>query len=71
MEILDSAINAFEKMVGDDKSGVKPMYRSRDWNAEERQKSKLNKKFNWWNSSKSKIQYKSVLFVRHEKGKKN
>ena len=39
------------------------MFRSRDWNAEERQKSKLNKKFNWWNSSKSKIQYKSVLFV--------
>ena len=43
MEILDSAIKAFEKMVEDDKSGVKPMYRSRDWNAEERQKSKLNK----------------------------
>ena len=63
MEILDSAIKAFEKMVEDDKSGVKPMYRSRDWNAEERQKSKLNKKFNWWNSNKSKIQYKSVLFV--------
>ena len=63
IEILDSALKAFKKMVEDDKSGIKPMFRSRDWNAEERKKSKSNKKFNWWNSSKSEIQYKSVLFV--------
>ena len=62
-EILDSALKAFDKMVEDDRSGVKPLFRSRDWNAEERQKSKFNKKFNWWNSSKSKVQYKSVMFV--------
>ena len=60
MEILDNAFKAFDKMVEDDKSGVKPMYRSIDWNAEEKQKSKLNKKFNWWNSSKSNIQYKNM-----------
>ena len=35
-EVLDSAIKAFEKMQQDDKNGLKPMYRSRDWNAEER-----------------------------------
>ena len=50
-------------MVEEDKSGTKPLYRSRDWNAKERQSQKLDKKRNWWNNSKSKIQYKSVLFV--------
>ena len=62
-EILDSALNAFDKMLADDKAGTKPMYRSRGWNREERQKAKLNKKHDWWNSKKSKTQYKSVLFV--------
>ena len=62
-EILDSGLKAFQKMKDDDKNNVKPMYRSRDWKAEERQNSKSKKKFNWWNTSKSEIQYKSVLFV--------
>ena len=62
-EVLDSALQAFEKIKSDDKNGIKPMYRSRNWNFEARQKAKLNKKHNWWNSEKSKIQYKSVLFV--------
>ena len=62
-EILDSALKAFQKMVEDDKNGIKPLYRSRDWNCEERKKSKSKKKLNWWNNEKSEIQYKSVLFV--------
>ena len=62
-EILDSGLKAYAKMIEDDKNNVKPMYRSRDWNLEERQLSKAKKKFNWWNSAKSKIQYKTVLFV--------
>ena len=62
-EILDSALNAFQKMLEADKSGLRPMYRSRDWNKEERQKLKSKKKCNWWNTENSKIQYKSVLFV--------
>ena len=39
-EILDSALKAFQKMVEDDKNGIKPLYRSRDWNCEERKQSK-------------------------------
>ena len=39
------------------------MYRNREWNLEERQNQKINKKSNWWNSAKSEVQYKSVLFV--------
>ena len=48
-------------MTEDDKNGTKPIYRNREWNSEERQKSK--KKLNWLNSEKSDIQYNSVLFV--------
>jgi hypothetical protein len=62
-EILDSGLKAFQKMIEDDKNGSKPMYRSRDWNADQRQILKSKKKINWWNSTNSKIQYKSVLFV--------
>ena len=62
-EICDSILNAFENIVSDDKNGVKPIFRSKDWNREERQKLKLNRKYNWWNHAQSKIQYKSVLFV--------
>ena len=62
-DVLNSILKAYTKMVAEDKSGTKPLYRSRDWNAKERQSQKLDKKRNWWNNSKSKIQYKSVLFV--------
>ena len=62
-EILDSGMKAYQKMLEEDKNGTKPLYRSRNWNEEERQASKTKKKFNWWNTEKSKIQYKTVLFV--------
>ena len=62
-EILDSSLKAYKKMTEDDINQVKPMYRSREWNAEERILAKSQKKFNWWNTDKAKIQYKSVLFV--------
>ena len=63
MEILKSILKAFDKMVEDDENDVKPLYRCKDWNAEERALLKAKKKFNWWNTDKSKIQFKSVLFV--------
>ena len=47
-EILDSGLKAFGKMVEDDKNGVKPMYRSKDWNHDERNSLKEKKKVNWW-----------------------
>ena len=62
-EILDSTMKAFDKMVSEDTNNVKPLYRSKSWNSEARSMSKLVKKRNWWNSEKSCIQYKSVLFV--------
>ena len=43
-EVLDSSLKAFQKMVKDDQDGIKPLYRSREWNSEARQilKSKKN-----------------------------
>ena len=35
----------------------------RQWNADERNRAKSEKKFNCWNTEKSIIQYKTVLFV--------
>ena len=46
-EILDSGLKAFEKMTEDDKKGIKPMYRGKEWNADERKRSKSKKKLNW------------------------
>ena len=62
VEILDSAIKAFEKMVEADKKGVKPLFRERLWNFEERMKAKQSKKSNWYKNDRN-IEYTSVLFV--------
>ena len=49
-EISDSILKAHQKIVEDDLKGIKPMYRSADWNKEARQMAKSKKKFNWWNN---------------------
>ena len=64
MEILNSADNTLSKMLEDDKNDVKPLFRSKEWNKDERKESKINKKSNWYkNRGKSQIKYKSVIFV--------
>ena len=64
IQILDSAIKAFKKMLEEDKNGTKPLYRNRQWNRDERQQSKENKRNNWYQDSKNtETNYKSVLFV--------
>ena len=60
---MDSGLKAYQKMLDDDKNGRKPLYRNRNWNSEERKNLKAKKKVSWWNSERSKTQYKSVLFV--------
>ena len=62
-EIVDSSYKAFDEMMENDKNGIKPLYRPRHWNAEERKIQKSRKRSNWWNTVKSKVQYKTVLFV--------
>ena len=66
-QILDSALNGFEKMLMEDKNGTKPLFRNRNWNIKERSEMKTKRKTNWFNNYKkevdkqSNIQYKSVL----------
>ena len=64
MQILNSAFNAFEKMVAEDKSGKKPLFRNRNWNKENRIQAKENKAKHWYkNSQNSEKNYKTILFV--------
>ena len=46
------------------------MYSGRDWEKEERQENKNNRKSNWFNTGLKEIEYKSVLFVPIRKGGK-
>jgi hypothetical protein len=66
--ILKSALNAFDQMCKDDQSGIKPLYRDREWNKEERNHQKQSRKVNWYKGSEENIEYKSVLFVPVTKG---
>jgi hypothetical protein len=69
-EILDSALLAFDKMIDDDKAGIKPLFRDREWNKEERSKSKKDRKVNWYKTGNKDIEYKYILFVPVTKGSK-
>jgi hypothetical protein len=64
IQILDSALKAFDKMVDQDQKGIKPLYRNRCWNLENRVLEKNNKVKNWYKgNNKSEVEYKSILFV--------
>ena len=64
IQILKSALKAFQKMVEEDTNGTKPLFRSKQWNIEHRTESKKNKLKNWYkNGEKSDVEYKSILFV--------
>ena len=62
MEVLNSALKAFEKMISEDKKGIKPLFRDRFWKCEERRLAKINKKRNWYKKDGT-TKYTSVLFV--------
>ena len=77
IEVLNSALKAFDKMLSDDENKIKPLYRSRKWKKENGNESKENKKHNWYKNAEkqggvelNKIDYKSVLFVPITKGSK-
>jgi hypothetical protein len=61
IEIVDSALKAFEIMIEEDRKGSKPLFRDRNWQQEARLAAKQNKKRNWFRDGNSK--YKTVLFV--------
>ena len=56
IQILKSALKAFQKVVEEDKNGTKPLFRSKQWNMEQRTESKKNKEKNWYkNEEKSDV----------------
>ena len=67
-EILNSTLVAFDQILSDDSKGVKPLFRSRSWNREERNKEKGERKTKWYKSGLKGIEYTSVLFVPVTKG---
>ena len=68
-EIVRSAINAYQKIKRKVKKGKRPLYRTKEWNKNERAKDKRKKKSTWYKRNKGegvydKNEYKSVLFVQ-------
>ena len=59
-EVVSSALKAFEKMIENDKKGIKPLHRNRKEMLKDKG-AKLSPSYNWWN--KSKVKFSSVLFV--------
>ena len=58
-EVIDSGIKAYRKMVENDKQGVIPLHRTREWKRNQREKTKRIKKEEWF----KKGEYESVIFI--------
>ena len=58
-EVLRSAIKAYKTIRHNDKIGLIPMYRTRQWKKEQREKEKRKKKTQWFKGNGA----KSVVFV--------
>ena len=58
-EIVQSALHAYKKIQELDQTGVKPMYRPKEWRQSERRKEKEEKRRSWYRKGN----YSSVIFV--------
>ena len=59
-EITKSALNAYNKLLEDDRNGTRPLYRPRAWKRSERNREKQKKKTKWYKRN----DYDSVLFIQ-------
>ena len=50
-QIVDSVFKAFDKMLENDKSGEKSLFRGKNWNKESRKLEKEYKRKNWYKNS--------------------
>ena len=55
--VMRSAFKAYEKIKENDANGIRPMYKSKNWNATERRKSRKSKRTSWYGD------FDSVIFV--------
>ena len=58
-QVLSSGLKAYERIIKDNDSGERPMYRTKEWQKEERENQKKRKSKEWYNKGG----YKSVIFV--------
>ena len=65
-QILDSTFNAFDEMLEADRSGKRPLYRSKNWQTDIRREKKSHKHLNWYKNGGKYLntpEYKTVLVV--------
>ena len=65
-QILDSSLNAFDEMLEADRSGKRPLYRSKNWQTDIRRDKKSHKRLNWYKNGGKYLntpEYKTVLVV--------
>ena len=58
-EIINSAVMAYHKIQANDSSGIRPMYRPREWKWKEREMEKRDKRLMWFRKGG----FQSVLFI--------
>ena len=59
LQVLKSALKAYDNIKQKEQSGIRPMYRKKTWRPHERRKEKLEKKRNWY----TKGNYEAVMFL--------
>ena len=62
MEVVASAMKAFDTMVTKDQNGEEPLYRPKGWKRVQRDMARRNKKEDWFKDGKE-GSYESVVFV--------
>lgn len=61
IEILKSGINSYNKLKQKEKDGIRPFYRSKEFEINKRKAENKDKKANWF--SKDEKSFKTVIFV--------
>ena len=61
IEILKSGINSYNKLKQKEKDGIRPFYRSKEFEINKRKAENKGKKANWF--SKDEKSFKTVIFV--------
>ena len=59
LEVIKSALKAYENLIEAERQGKRPLYRHKTWNTREREQERKSKKLNWYKKGGN----KSVMFI--------
>ena len=62
-QIIHGSLSAHQCRLRLDREGIRPLYRSREYQREEREKEKIMKRESWFQKGKSGKKLETVLFV--------